>query len=491
MPNLHSYRTIPDLLDISAAKFPNKIALIFEGKSYTYNKLKLKSDCLSLLLKTKLNKIGIVGLLLSNGPEFIINYFGILKSGCIALLLPTNISDNNLAYQLNKTKPKLIISEDKYLPKLSRIKINKKIEYLDGKKSLKANTTCINEKNLSEHSPSTIIFTSGTTAKPKGIQLLHSNVVSATKNIIEYLKLNSNDVDLNISQLSHSFGLGHIHSIFAAGGTSILFRDSINIKAILNAVLKYKVSTFSATPTTLHLIIDNYSQLLSKVGKRLRLIQTNTSSLEPTLIKNILKTLPKTNFCYYYGLTEASRSTFITFNNHLNKIDSVGKPSPNVKIKIVDEKGKILKANQVGEICIKGKTVITKYWKNPAESKRIKQGWLYTRDLGRLDNDGYLFFSGRKDDLINIAGEKVYPQEVENIIKEIAGVKEVAIVGKPDKLFGNVLKAYLVVSDLNFNIDDVREICLKKLERFKIPRYIELVDEIPKTDNGKIRRQSL
>jgi len=162
-----------------------------------------------------------------------------------------------------------------------------------------------------------------------------------------------------------------------------------------------------------------------------------------------------------------------------------------VKIKIVDKKGKKVTVGNSGEICIKGKIVIKDYYKNNKANRQIKNGWLHTGDFGYLDRDGFLFFQSRRDDIINVSGEKVSPEEVEECIKTIPGVMDAAVVGISDKFLGEIVKAYVQVENQNFSTNQVLEICREKLETYKIPRAVEIINEIPRTDNGKLRRNIL
>ena len=483
-------RTIIDFLDNSSELFPNKIALIFEKEKYTYRQIREQSDRLASFLSSKIKRKEIVALLLSNRPSFIVSYFAIFKAGGVVLLLEQGISDDNLRYRILKTDVKIIVSERRYREKILRSKLPKTVEFLDiDKIDLRGDR--FKSVKISPNDASTIIYTSGTTSEPKAARLRHYNVVEATKNIVDFLKINKNDIDVNISSLSHSFGLGHVHCTFACGATTILFRNSINMNLIMESIFKYRASMFSATPTILRFLAFHFRKKFRNYGNHLRVIQTNISPLEPKLIKAILALLPNVKFAYYYGLSEASRSTFLTFNKNLRKIGSVGKPMPNVKIKIVDKKGKKVTVGNSGEICIKGKIVIKDYYKNNKANRQIKNGWLHTGDFGYLDRDGFLFFQSRRDDIINVSGEKVSPEEVEECIKTIPGVMDAAVVGISDKFLGEIVKAYVQVENQNFSTNQVLEICREKLETYKIPRAVEIINEIPRTDNGKLRRNIL
>ncbi len=483
-------KTIPDFLNKAACSWPAKTALVFNEQTYNYEQIAKRVEAIASFLINKTEKGEVVGLLLNNSPEFIFSYFAILKAGLIALLLPANISDKSLVFQTAKTKPKLIISQGKFKEKLTRTSILATTELIEVEQLPQTSETILVREPV-EEDPSTIIFTSGTTSEPKGVKLKHCNVVAATKNIIQFLGWNEKDIDVNILQLSHSFGLGNVHSAFATGATVVLFPDAINLKKILETIIASKVTTFAATPTTLRLILAHYQELFRECGRSLRFVQTDTSLLEQELIENMLTVLPQIDFNYYYGLSEASRSTFITLNNHPQKRASVGRASPNVQLKIVDQDDKLLPAGQTGEVCIKGTHVIKDYWQNEQASKKIKDGWLHTGDAGCLDQDGFLFFKGRNDDIINVAGEKVSPEEIEEVAKKAPEVLEAAAAAMPDKFLGEAVKLFIVVENQDFEKETVIKLCRQELESYKVPRVVEIIKQIPKTENGKLQRAKL
>lgn len=491
---MKSSKVIPDFLDDTTKKYPQKEALIYEGKRFTYRQIKRSSDAVYQYIFHNTTKGDIIAVLLPNSPEFIFSYFGILKAGCVVLLIPVNISDANMEFQIKKTNPKFIITIPLYQDKLNRIHLFNKKSIVNIFDILKSTNSLIKNKKRKVKASDicSIIFTSGTTSEPKGVILQHKNVVNATKNIVDFLQWKSNDIDVNISPLSHSFGLGHIHCVFNAGGTVILFRDSINLKKIMQAIISEKASTFGAVPAILRLLISKpFIDEFKKCGEYLRFIQTNTSSLEKELIYTLLNIFPKTDFNYYYGLTEASRSTFVNFSKHPEKIGSVGKASPNVQIRIEDKDGNILRNNEIGEVCIKGKHVIKNYWKNEKASRNIVNGWFHTGDMGYLDKDNFLIFMGRKDDLINVSGEKVAPEEIENIVRKCPGILDAAVVGIPNRLLGEAVKLFIVTNDKIYDKDVLHKELTKSLESYKMPREIEIISNIPRTENGKIKRKML
>jgi long-chain acyl-CoA synthetase len=258
----------------------------------------------------------------------------------------------------------------------------------------------------------------------------------------------------------------------------------MNILNILNSIKENNATTFAAVPATLTSIVNNFPEKFVEKCSGLRLIITNSTKIPKETIHKILHLLPNTKFATYYGLTEASRSTFMIFNENENKEESVGKAAPDVEIKIIKEKDD----SKQGEICIRGKNVIENYW-NSEFSENLIGGWLKTGDLGYLDTDEFLYLTGRKDYIINISGEKVNPLEIEGVVKTLENIDEVIAIGIDHQVLGQAIKL-LVKIKVGKNVDssDILAHCKKNLERFKVPMEVEFVPDFPKNEYGKIIR---
>ena len=336
------------------------------------------------------------------------------------------------------------------------------------------------KKILSPNDYAYLIYTSGTTSTPKGVPITHSSCNFSTKNIAKTLDYSQNDIDLLPLQMSHSFGLGCLHTSLYVGSTLVLQKNP-KPKDILESIEKYNVTTLAAIPSTLSNIVSNYDDSLNSLSD-LRLIITNSTFFPPETIRKLKGVLKTGIVATYYGLTEASRSTFMIFDDE-KKIESVGKPSSGVQIKIKDENNE-----GTGEIWIHGPNVIDNYWRN-GYSENKSEGWLKTGDLGRFDENGFLYILGRVDDLINISGEKVYPQEIERIVKVLSGIEEVIAIPMKHRSFGEVVKLFVKkTADSEITSTDILTHCIKNMERFKVPAKIEFVEDFPRTDYGKIKR---
>jgi len=469
---------ISDFLENSSRNFPKKNALIYKNTKYTYeelqNEVKKKSQFFN-----KFKKKSVISLLFENSPEFIISYLGILKSGCIAHIIPPNISTDNLREQIISTNPVSIISSHELFSKLSIIE-NQKIEIIEYPE-VKSNSTEERKANSSDYAY--LIYTSGTTSKPKGVPITHQNSVFTTNNIVKILNYNNSDVDILPLPLSHSFGLGCLHTSICIGSTLILHKNMVNTSEIFSSMDEYSATTFAAIPTSLTKLTKYQLSEVSDVFKNLRLIMTNSTSIPSNTIKEYKKILEHGIIATYYGLTEASRSTFMIFDDE-RKFNSVGIPPNQIEIKIDNKIN-----SEPGEIWIKGPNVIQKYWNNTEADSSITDGWLQTGDLGKLDENGHLYLLGRLDDVINIGGEKLLPQDVESIVKVLSDVEEAVAIPMKHEVFGNTIKLLIKkTNDSEITKTEILSYCIKNLERYKVPTKIEFVDDFPKTSYGKIKR---
>ena len=469
--------TVADFLNNSYRAHPDKIAVIDNNSKLTYSKLNQEVNDFSSFFN-KFPKNSVISLLFDNTHEFVISYLGTISSGCIAHLIPTGISQKNLMGQISSAKPKLVLSSENHFSKIAEIE-SKSIEKLRFSEVRKTN---YEERKPNPTDYAYLIYTSGTTSSPKGVPITHSNCVFTTKNIVKTLQYSSNDIDILPLPLSHSFGLGCLHTSLYVGSTVVL-HQSMDIPQILNSIKKYNVSTLAAVPSTLSKIVSNNLEDTPNSLSKLRLIITNSTFFPPETIQKLKKILNDGKVATYYGLTEASRSTFMLFDNN-EKIESVGKPSDGISLKLVSSNDESL----IGEIWIKGKNVIEKYW-NEEYKENFTDGWLKTGDLGRVDDDGYLYILGRVDELINISGEKVYPQEIERAVKVLSGIDDAVAVPMKHEVFGEVVKLFVkksIKSDVSKT--DILTHCIKNLERFKVPAKIEFVEDFPRTNYGKIKR---
>ena len=471
-----------DFLKKNVENHGDKIAVIDNEREITFIELYEKVKRFSNNIKI-LNQEEIISLISENSISFIIAYLGIINSGKIVHLISPEISEINLFNQLKSSKSKNIICNQLMKKKILNFNSIKTTIFDIEEILLKHNNK---EIESNQNKLAYLIYTSGTTAEPKGVTVSHSMIEFTTKNIVKVLDYSDSDIDLLPLPLNHSFGLGCIHTSLYVGSTLVLLKNASNLEEILESLKKYKITTLAAIPATLTKILNFENKKLEDYFSEIRLIITNSTAIPKKTVIQFKEILKKGNLATYYGLTEASRSTFMVFDKNNQREESVGKCSPNVEIKIVNKEENNLK---FGDIFIKGENVIKKYWNNVEADKNIFENWLKTGDTGYFDNEGYLFLKGRSDEIINVGGEKVMPIEIEQTIKNIPGVEDAVAFGVEHEIFGQTIKLNIIKSK-NSDIDKVQILsyCIKNLERFKIPSKIDFVEKIPKTDYGKVKR---
>jgi long-chain acyl-CoA synthetase len=331
-----------------------------------------------------------------------------------------------------------------------------------------------------------IMYTSGTTGIPKGVCLSHANLSWTVRSIASWASIDEGDRELTTLSLTHLFGLAHVHIYWTLGGT--IFLDTLqDIPALLQRISRDGITSFPGTPGGFRLILDNFVDDFRRHARSLKYIIVDSAPMAPEYVKLILDSLPGTRMFMYYGLTEASRSSYICYNDHPTKIETVGRPAPGAEICVGSPFAPLTDAE--GEILIRGPHVTQGYW-GIDSTPYFDQGWFKSGDLGVLDQDGFLTWTGRVKEQINIDGFKLTPTEVETVLGEHPRVKDCAVVGVPDKLTGESVIAFVVTDgagDKQLELA-LRRFCKSRLEIHKIPKRILFVDEIPRTDSGKPKR---
>ena len=339
-----------------------------------------------------------------------------------------------------------------------------------------------------------ILYTTGSTGSPKGVPLRHRHVIAAIENIRQYLRYTPDDREVVILPVSHSFGLGHLYCNLRSGGAVRLEPGMAKVGRVLRQLQEFGATGFPGTPLGFGLLIDRYTDAFRELARRLRFIVINSAPLPPARAKQLRDLLPETELHVYYGLTEASRSTFICLNNvPPSHFRSVGKPMRNVDLRVEDAAGLPVPAGVSGQVSIAGPTVPEEYWNSPSETAHgFKDGRLITGDLGYVDEQGFLFLNGRLKDQINVGGLKVTPQQVEHVLEAHPSVAEAAVTGVqwPPGSEDEIVVA-LVVRERGTTGDiaePLRDACRRELEPHKVPARFFAVDALPRAETGKLVR---
>lgn len=338
-----------------------------------------------------------------------------------------------------------------------------------------------------------IIFTTGTTGEPKGVQLSHRNIAAAARNINTFIGNNSEDVEMLALPISHSFGLGRMRCALSNGQTLVMLGSFANVKRFFRFMREYGVNGFGMVPASWALLKRLSGDEISKYRGQLHYVEIGSAPMPLVEKENLIRLLPGTRICMHYGLTEASRSAFMEFHEESEHLDTVGKQSPNMDITIRDENGMQLSCGEEGEICVSGDAVMIGYLDLPKEESFWGAAFR-TGDWGSCDNKGYISLKSRKKELINVGGKKVSPIEVEEVLKTFDFISDCVCVGIPDPegVLGEVVKAFVVTdSPGKMEHDRIDGLIGNRLEGYKHPAVYERISEIPKTSSGKIQRLSL
>ena len=474
----------------NASKTPKKIALTDGKKSLSFAELKNEILYSKIVLEEKYKlKQGDATIIAANKQlSFVSAYFACHLLGIIALPIAPDTNPKRFRMIYNKVAPKLVIGFESEI-------VNCEIGNLEEFVAPDGYDSTVEYSFPSMDILADIIFTTGTTGEPKGVQLTHNNIAAAALNINTFIQNTSDDVEMLALPISHSFGLGRLRCAMSNGQTVVILGSFANMKRFFRYMEEFSVTGFGMVPSSWALIKKLSGTKIKEYAGQLKYIEIGSAPMPIDDKKLLIDILPKTRICMHYGLTEASRSCFMEFHESMNYLNTVGKQSPNMYVKILDEDGVPVKNGIEGEICVKGLAVTPGYYQlDEVNSTSYFGEYFRTGDWGIRDDDGRIILCSRKKELINVGGKKVSPMEVEEVLNTIDFIKESVCVGipDPDGVLGEIVKAYIVTdSPEKVMIEKIRESCNGKLEDYKIPIECEIIDAVPKTSSGKVQRLSL
>jgi len=483
----------------------DKDIIFYDNDTYSFSQF----NDLSSRLATGIKMLGIekgatIGLLMPNMPEFIISYYGILKAGCA--VVPINILSNteDLQYIFNKSEIKCLI----YWSNFER-KVNECFKTLERKPKtictakpqvlksdifheiIEGNWPASFDPFISYNDPAIIQFTSGTSGNPKGAILSHKNLFEAAQIITEVIKLIPEDKVLASLPLFHPFAQSVILNPSIIAGSEIHLHQRFDFDKILETLTNDKITIFVGVPSMVELFLNLPKDKRNCLESAKCLI--SSSGKLKTKVLNEFEQMYKKPILEGYGTSE---TLFVTSLNRLygiRKPGSVGFQLEKIDIKVLNKVGEEVFPDEVGEITVKGVTVTEGYFNSLDDTKRnIKEGWLYTGDMGKIDMDGFLYIIDRKEDIINKGEFIVYPKEVEEVLYDNEKVKEVAVIGIPDKELRQEVKAFVILNENEiFDSQELINFCKERLPNYKAPKYIEFLDQLPKNYSGKILKRLL
>lgn len=469
------------------------------GEQFSYKKLFELACQGAHILKDRfqVQKGDRIALLATNEMESIFLFFAAQRLG--AILVPVNfrLTPREVDHILGDCQPQVLIYQETFQPLVDSLTVSLPFKaLLQGSDSFGHQVRTAEVSNIDSgfhadfEDPSMILYTSGTTGAPKGAILSHRMIFWNSINTSLRLNIHQHDSTVIFLPFFHTGGWNVLTTPFWHRGAKIVFLKKFDADRILELSETENATLLFGVPTTMDMMAR--SILFEKVNlSKVRYAIVGGEPMPVDLIRTWdQKGIPVRQG---YGLTEFGPNVFsLNETDAIRKIGSIGFPNFYIETKVVDDHGQQVPVNEIGELILKGPSMMSGYWKNEKATKEtIKDGWLYTGDLVRQDEEGYVYVVGRKKDMYISGGENVYPPELEQVLRQLNGIREVAVIGVPDEKWGEVGRAYIVKESEAVSEELVKNHCLKNLAKFKIPKYFSFVPELPKGDSGKILKRRL
>ncbi len=504
---------VEQFLQDSSRRFPEKLAVVAGDKRFTFKEI----DDASGRLAAALGRHGVmrgdrVVIFMDNRWEAVVSIFAVLKAGAVFSPINPSTKADKLAYMLKNCRAAALITLEPLLPvardamagalSVKLVVVTGAADKPDVRGGVRFEDALagpgagpLTDAAGFEPDLAMLIYTSGSTGVPKGVMMTHQNVVAAATSITTYLENTPDDIILNVLPISFDYGLYQVLMAMRVGATLVLEKSFAFPQAILNKIAAEKVTGLPLVPTMAAILLQ-MKDVKPGAYPHLRYITNTAAALPPAHITRLQELFPQTRLYSMYGVTECKRCTYLPPEQLAKRPGSVGVAIPGTEAYVVDDAGQRVSPGTVGELVIRGPHVMQGYWEDPDATGRalrrvafLTEKLLHTGDLFRADEEGFLYFVARKDDIIKTRGEKVSPKEIENVLYALAGIREAAVIGVPDAILGMAIKAVVVSTNAAMQEQDVIRHCARHLEEFMIPKFVEFRDALPKTDSGKISRR--
>lgn len=509
---------VQQFLENSAHRNPGQVALIHGARRITYGEMNQQCNRLAQFL----DHAGVapgdrVAVCMDNTSEMVASMFGAWKAGAAVLPLNPSMKGEKLSYVLNNSRAAALLTHDAKLEALGEClgqcahlrrvlvtgdrhlaspPLTQPVDSLDqilyGTQTPETLPTRCSDSDLA-----LLLYTSGTTGKPKGVMLTHANIHAAAVSITSYLANTAEDVVLDVLPLFFGYGLYQVLMTFFSGGTVVLERSLAFPHVVLQRIAREKVTGLAIVPTVAAILLQ--LDLAKYDLSSLRYITNAGSALPVEYARKLHSALPHVSLFLMYGQTECIRTSFLPPAEVDQRPDSVGRAMPGCEVYVVNEQGTVVPPGETGELVVCGPNVMAGYWEMPEETAAVLRSgpvpgkkFLYSGDLFRTDAAGNLYFVSRKDDIIKVRGQRVGPAEIEDAICRLPGVVQAAVIGVPDPILGQAVKAFVRVQQgTAMSAADVMAFCAAHLEDFLVPKHVEFCDSLPTNAAGKIDRQEL
>ncbi len=495
------------MLEERAKHYGGKTAIALGDRRLSYAELDEASNKIAnALIKVGVSKGDRVAMLLSNSPEFAVIYFGIIKISAVAVPLDTKYKVGELASLFDDSQPKVLVTESPFLePLVPTLPGFKYIEHVidlssrhEGRflsyQEIMATSLARKVKVGPEPEDiANIAYTSGPTFRPRGVMLSHQDLVTGATILGDELRQTDEDVAVLFAlPLHHVVGLEAVLLASISKGSTVVMLPGLSISGLMGIIEKERATIFMGVPFIFILMVNMAEEEGIKHDlNSLRLCCAGGAPISIDVMKRF-KRLYGLDIVQFWGLTEATAYLTCQPVDGTGKLGSIGKALPGWEVKIVDDNGKELPLNQAGEIIVSG-PIMKEYYNNPrATAETIRDGWLYTGDIGKVDEDGELFILGRKKEMIIAKGQNIYPSDIEDVLYTHPKVAEAAVVGIPDELRGEVIRAIISLKAGEAATEqEIKRFCLERIANYKVPKQVIFLDSLPKTATGKIRKGDL
>lgn len=494
---------VAQLLENQAGKFSDKPAVIFKDQSISFTQLKdISFKLANSLLGLGIKKGDRVAIYLPNWPQYIYSYLAIWSMGATAVPLDFMLTEDEVISCLEHSEAKILLAKSK--DNLSLTKIKEKCSalkeiilyqeenagFLSFEELIEKGRNNFPQAEIQDKDYAIIFYTSGTTGKPKGVLINYLQLKAPPKAMTHFVDFTDKDITLCALPFSHLGGLIYIQNCISFGLIIVLMERFVPLEFLKN-IPKYKVNCFWIVPSMYYALLQ-LKEFESYDLSTIRWMVIFGAPSSPDALRRFYQYCPRAHLLHGWGLTETNAPTCVIPLGS-KKLESVGKPPPWVEVKIFNEDDKEMPQGEVGEIVVQGWVVTDGYYKDPEGSAlSMRNGWFHTGDLGKIDSDGYLYIVGRIKEMIKVSGEIVFEPEIEATLHKHADVLEAAVIGLPDKLRGEVPKAFVVLKKKSqLSEEELRYFCRQHLAHFKIPHYFEFTASLPKNRAGKIDKERL
>ena len=476
-----------------AKESPESVCVVHNSKRRTYAEIDRLSDALAVkLIENGLRKGERVVILLENSAEYIISFFGILKSQGAVVPVSTQLVIRELSCILNDCAPKFVITDSRRRISLDSLIDPQFFICIDKLDLSQSQYPLYPDHSHAKNELAMIIYTSGTTGKPKGVMLSHGNLIANANSIIQYLNLGMKDSIMVILPFYYSYGISLLTTHIKVGAALVIDNRFLYPNIILDTMEKEGVTGFAGVPSHFAILLRKSALSKYKLSK-LKYVTQAGGAMAPSMIKEFIEFFPHVKFHVMYGQTEASaRLTYLEPDLLTKKIGSIGKAIPGVKIDILNEQGRPVEPGEIGEITASGDNIMLGYWNAPEEtSKVLRENWLFTGDLAKMDEEGFIYIVSRKKEMIKSGSNRISPLEIEEVVCRMSGVLECAAVGVNDEILGEAISLFVVNDGASISEREIMLFCKQNLASYKTPKEVKLVSSLPKTSTGKVKRAEL